>query len=93
MLLPSLGSCWSVLQGRHAEAQAPDCRFAECADVIPHHCGCGLPCCSQGFIDGIGPMASLPRPLAAAGVWVLRTEQLRMVSLRLHTCCFRMAFA
>lgn len=25
-------------------------------------------------------MASLPRPLAAAGVWVLRTEQLRMVS-------------
>lgn len=35
---------------------------------------------AQGFIDGIGPMASLPRPLAAAGVWVLRTEQLRMVS-------------
>jgi pimeloyl-ACP methyl ester carboxylesterase len=34
---------------------------------------------AQGFIDGIGPMASLPRPLAAAGVWVLRTEQLRMV--------------
>jgi hypothetical protein len=26
-------------------------------------------------------MASLPRPLAAAGVWVLRTEQLRMVSV------------
>lgn len=36
---------------------------------------------AQGFIDGIGPMASLPRPLAAAGVWVLRTEQLRMVSV------------
>jgi pimeloyl-ACP methyl ester carboxylesterase len=35
---------------------------------------------AQGFIEGIGPMASLPRPLAAAGVWVLRTEQLRMVS-------------
>jgi hypothetical protein len=35
---------------------------------------------AQGFIDGIGPMASLPRALAAAGVWVLRTEQLRMVS-------------
>jgi len=35
----------------------------------------------QGFIDGIGPMASLPRPLAAAGVWVLRTEQLRMVGV------------
>jgi pimeloyl-ACP methyl ester carboxylesterase len=34
---------------------------------------------AQGFIDGIGPMASLPRPLAAAGVWVLRTEALRMV--------------
>jgi pimeloyl-ACP methyl ester carboxylesterase len=38
-----------------------------------------LACCLQGFIDGIGPMASLPRSLAAAGVWVLRTEQLRMV--------------
>lgn len=35
---------------------------------------------AQGFIDGIGPMASLPRPLAAAGVWVLRTEQLRMAA-------------
>jgi hypothetical protein len=46
------------------------------------HCAeCGLCCLPvQGFIDGIGPMASLPRPLAAAGVWVLRTEQLRMVS-------------
>jgi hypothetical protein len=27
-------------------------------------------------------MASLPRPLAAAGVWLLRTEQLRMVRVR-----------
>jgi hypothetical protein len=35
---------------------------------------------AQGFIDGIGPMAKLPRALAAAGVWVLQTEQLRMVS-------------
>lgn len=32
---------------------------------------------AQGFIDGIGPMGSLPRPLAAAGVALLRTEQLR----------------
>lgn len=32
---------------------------------------------AQGFIDGIGPMSSLPRPLAVAGVSVLRTEQLR----------------
>lgn len=35
---------------------------------------------AQGFIDGIGPMAKLPRQFAAAGVWVLRTERLRMVS-------------
>jgi pimeloyl-ACP methyl ester carboxylesterase len=34
----------------------------------------------QGFIDGIGPMASLPRPVAAAGVWVLRTKALRMAA-------------
>jgi hypothetical protein len=38
---------------------------------------------AQGFIDGIGPMASLPRPLAAAGVWVLRTEGLRMAANRM----------
>lgn len=37
---------------------------------------------AQGFIDGIGPMASLPRPLAAAGVWLLRTEGLRMAANR-----------
>lgn len=46
---------------------------------LPTVCCC-FPLYLQGFIDGIGPMASLPRPLAAAGVWVLRTEQLRMVS-------------
>ena len=38
---------------------------------------------AQGFIDGIGPMASLPRPLAAAGVWVLRTKGLRMAANRM----------
>lgn len=38
---------------------------------------------AQGFIDGIGPMATLPRALAAAGVWVLRTEQLRMAANRM----------
>ncbi|KAF8068210.1 zinc finger CCCH domain-containing protein 56 [Scenedesmus sp. PABB004] len=44
---------------------------------------------AQGFIDGIGPMASLPRPLAAAGVWVLRTEQLRMAANKMayHDPC------
>ncbi|KAF6256954.1 Alpha/Beta hydrolase protein [Scenedesmus sp. NREL 46B-D3] len=38
---------------------------------------------AQGFIEGIGPMASLPRPVAAAGVWVLRSEQLRMAANRM----------
>ncbi|KIZ00267.1 40S ribosomal protein S3-3 [Monoraphidium neglectum] len=38
---------------------------------------------AQGFIDGIGPMSTMPRPLAAAGVWVLRTEQLRMAANRM----------
>jgi hypothetical protein len=37
---------------------------------------------AQGFIDGNG-MSTLPRPLAAAGVWVLRTKQLRMAANRL----------
>eukprot|EP00879_Flechtneria_rotunda_P024396 GHRR01025859.1.p1 GENE.GHRR01025859.1~~GHRR01025859.1.p1 ORF type:complete len:253 (+),score=59.60 GHRR01025859.1:181-939(+) len=42
---------------------------------------------AQGFIDGIGPMSTMPRPLAAAGVWVLRTEQLRMVSKAFSNVC------
>lgn len=35
---------------------------------------------SQGFIDGIGPMASLPRPLAKLGVEVLRSVPLRQLA-------------
>lgn len=35
---------------------------------------------AQGFIDGIGPMAKLPRFLSRVGVQVLRTEQLRMAA-------------
>lgn len=35
---------------------------------------------AQGFIEGIGPMASLPRPLAALGVKVLRTQALRQAA-------------
>ena len=35
---------------------------------------------AQGFIDGIGPMANLPRPLAALGVKVLKTEGLRQAA-------------
>ncbi len=35
---------------------------------------------AQGFIDGIGPMAKLPRPLAALGVSVLKTQGLRMAA-------------
>lgn len=34
---------------------------------------------AQGFIDGLGAKASLPRPLAAAGVWLLKTQHLRKV--------------
>jgi hypothetical protein len=37
---------------------------------------------AQGFIDGNG-MSGLPRPLAAAGVWVLRTKGLRMAANRM----------
>ncbi len=40
---------------------------------------------AQGFIDGIGLMSKLPRPLALAGVAVLRTEQLRMVRMWIPT--------
>jgi pimeloyl-ACP methyl ester carboxylesterase len=32
---------------------------------------------AQGFVDGIGPMASLPKPLAKLGVGVLRSIPLR----------------
>ena len=32
---------------------------------------------AQGFIDGIGPMGALPRPIAKIGVNVLRTNALR----------------
>jgi pimeloyl-ACP methyl ester carboxylesterase len=32
---------------------------------------------AQGFVDGIGPMASLPTPLAALGVQVLKSVPLR----------------
>jgi len=32
---------------------------------------------AQGFVDGVGPMASLPRPLAQAGVQVLKSVPLR----------------
>eukprot|EP00873_Tetraselmis_striata_P045818 jgi/Tetstr1/466082/TSEL_010668.t2 len=35
---------------------------------------------AQGFIDGIGPMASLPRPLAMLGVNVLRSVPLRQAA-------------
>mmetsp|Transcript_10431 Transcript_10431/g.29691 ORF Transcript_10431/g.29691 Transcript_10431/m.29691 type:complete len:387 (+) Transcript_10431:51-1211(+) len=35
---------------------------------------------AQGFIDGIGPMASLPRPLAMLGVSVLKTVPLRQAA-------------
>lgn len=35
---------------------------------------------AQGFIDGIGPMASLPRPFAMLGVSVLRTVPLRQAA-------------
>ena len=35
---------------------------------------------SQGFIDGIGPMANLPRPLARLGVSVLRSVPLRQLA-------------
>jgi pimeloyl-ACP methyl ester carboxylesterase len=32
---------------------------------------------AQGFVDGVGPMASLPKPLAKVGVGVLRSVPLR----------------
>ena len=32
---------------------------------------------AQGFVDGVGPMASLPRPLAQVGVQVLKSVPLR----------------
>lgn len=48
---------------------------------------------AQGFIDGIGPMSSLPRPVAAAGVWLLRTEGLRMAANRQAYCDQRLASA
>ena len=32
---------------------------------------------AQGFVDGVGPMASLPKPLAKLGVGVLRSVPLR----------------
>lgn len=35
---------------------------------------------AQGFIDGIGPMAKLPRFFATLGVSVLKTEGLRMAA-------------
>jgi pimeloyl-ACP methyl ester carboxylesterase len=38
---------------------------------------------AQGFIDGVGPMAALPRPLAALGVGVLRSEWLRQMANRM----------
>ena len=38
---------------------------------------------AQGFVDGVGPMASLPRPLAGLGVDVLGSRPLRSLANRL----------
>lgn len=35
---------------------------------------------AQGFVDGVGPMASLPRPLAELGVQVLKSKPLRSMA-------------
>lgn len=41
---------------------------------------------AQGFVDGIGPMASLPVPLAKVGVEVLRSVPLRSAANQMSYC-------
>jgi pimeloyl-ACP methyl ester carboxylesterase len=35
---------------------------------------------AQGFVDGVGPMATLPKPIAKLGIQVLKSYQLRNVA-------------
>jgi len=41
---------------------------------------------AQGFIDGIGPLASMPRFLSVLGVQVLRSEALRQMANQMAYC-------
>ena len=49
----------------------------ELASANPQQCQGLVLIDAQGFTDGVGPMASLPKPLAAAGVQVLKSIPLR----------------
>jgi pimeloyl-ACP methyl ester carboxylesterase len=49
----------------------------ELASASPVQCKGLILIDAQGFVDGVGPMASLPKPLAQAGVQVLKSIPLR----------------
>lgn len=49
----------------------------ELASANPQQCQGLVLIDAQGFTDGVGPMASLPKPLAQAGVQVLKSIPLR----------------
>lgn len=70
----------TVLGGRQfcvAGASLGGAASIELASVNPDLCRGLILIDAQGFVDGVGPMASLPKPLAQVGVQVLKSIPLR----------------
>ena len=79
---PACSSCASCLEARCLQQGILPQLAAAChrCFTLQSHPANPLLLALQGFIDGIGPMASLPRFLATLGVKVLRSVPLRQAA-------------